>query len=165
MLSVKILLSVKPIENPTGCLLPIAAKAKFLRLLLRVEVMILTAEGRQNAMAIPLRARKRMISLALRASPQPIVKNDCKTELARYMNLEPRASAIEPERRRAQPQVSVWMEDSLKAMLKRYPYRYRVRTNTLESKIVRNAQIDDYSRQDDSSQAAKQRTDTRDKSD
>jgi hypothetical protein len=33
------------------------------------------------------------------------------------MNLEPRVSAIEPERRRAQPQVSAWMEDGLEGVL------------------------------------------------
>jgi hypothetical protein len=30
-----------------------------------------------------------------------------------YMNLEPRASAMEPESRRTQPQVRAWMEDGL----------------------------------------------------
>jgi hypothetical protein len=113
ILSVKTPPSVRPIEKPTGCPPPIDAKAKFLRLPSRVEVMILTAEGRQNAMATPLRARNRIISLALRASPQPRVKNDCRIEPAMYMNLEPRASAIEPESRRVQPHVKAWIEDGL----------------------------------------------------
>ena len=89
------------------------AKAKFLRLPSRVEVMMLTAEGRQKAIATPLRARKMMISLALRARPHPRVKNDCSIEPAMYMKREPRASAIEPERRRAQPHVKAWIEDGL----------------------------------------------------
>lgn len=92
------------------------ANAKFLRLPSKVEVMMLTAEGRQKAMATPLRARKMMISFAFRARPQPRVKNDCSIEPTMYMNREPRASAIEPERRRAQPQVKAWMEDGLYVM-------------------------------------------------
>jgi hypothetical protein len=104
------------------------AKAKFLRLPSSVEVIMLTAEGRQKAIATPLRARKMMISLALRASPQPRVKNDCSIEPTMYMKREPRASAMEPERRRAQPHVKAWMEDGLRGMSVCILDRYVLRT-------------------------------------
>jgi hypothetical protein len=74
---------------------------------------MLTAEGRQKAMAIPLRPRKMINSFALRAKPHPRVKKDCRMEPTWYMNLEPRASAMEPESRRTQPHVKAWMEDGL----------------------------------------------------
>jgi len=74
---------------------------------------MLTAEGKQKAMATPLRPRKMISSLALRARPHPRVKKDWRIDPTWYINLEPRASAIDPESRRTQPQVKAWMEDGL----------------------------------------------------
>jgi hypothetical protein len=44
------------------------------------------------------------------------VKNDWRMEPTWYMNLEPRASAIEPESKSVQPQVRACMEDGLCAL-------------------------------------------------
>lgn len=83
----------------------------------RVDVMMLTAEGRQKAMAIPLRPRKIMSCVALRERPQPRVKTDCKIDPSMYMNREPNASAMEPDNRRTQPHVRACMDDGLSVVL------------------------------------------------
>jgi len=72
--------------------------------------MILTAEGKQNEMAMPLRPRNRMIWVLLRERPHPKMKPACKTQPVKYMKRAPSASAIAPEIRRLQPFVNAWME-------------------------------------------------------
>ena len=111
MLSVTTPPRASPTPKPTGCPPPIAAKAKFLRLPTNDRVMMATADGRQKASAMPLRPRNMMISALVCESPQPRTKPACRILPTRYMNLEPNASAMEPERSREQPVVRAWIED------------------------------------------------------
>lgn len=113
MLSVSIPPRVRPMENPIGWPPPMAAKAKLRRFPSRVDVIMLTADGRQKAIAIPLRPRKIMSWIALCERPQPRVKTVCKIDPTMYMNLEPNASAMEPDNRRRHPHVSACMDDGL----------------------------------------------------
>jgi hypothetical protein len=66
--------------------------------------MMLTALGRQKDMAIPLRARKTVNWIPVCERPQPTVKAMSRTQPVRYIVLPPMTSAMEPERRRVQPQ-------------------------------------------------------------
>jgi hypothetical protein len=69
--------SINPTLKPIGWPPPIEANAMFLLLPWgNVLVMILTAEGRQNEMAIPAKPRKTMIWVLVSARPQASVKPD-----------------------------------------------------------------------------------------
>jgi hypothetical protein len=66
---------------------------------------MLTAEGRQNEIAIPAKPRKTMIWVLVSARPQASVKPDWRKQPMRYIGLEPTTSAIEPSSKSVQPQV------------------------------------------------------------
>jgi hypothetical protein len=71
-----------------------------------VLVMIETADGRQNEIATPAKARKTMSWVAVVARPQANVNADCKTQPVRYMGRLPTTSATDPSSSNVQPHAS-----------------------------------------------------------
>jgi hypothetical protein len=90
------------------------AKAMFLLLPSgKVLVMMLTAEGRQNEIATPARARKTMSCVPVRDRPHASVKMDWRIQPVKYMGREPTTSDTEPSSRSVQPQVKAYMDRGL----------------------------------------------------
>lgn len=96
----------KPTVKPMGLPPPIDANST-----LRAfhsgndDVMILTAEGRQNELATPARPRKMTNSGPECDKPQTIVRTDCKKQPNRYIALLPITSERTPARSSALPLV------------------------------------------------------------
>lgn len=72
-----------------------------------------TADGKQKERETPERARKRISCAPVLLRPHPKMNPAWRTHPDRYINLLPRASASEPERRSVQPHVNAWIEEGL----------------------------------------------------
>jgi hypothetical protein len=106
--------STKPTVKPMGLPLPIDAKATFLAFPSgNDDVMMLTAEGRQNELATPARPRNITSSGPVRDKPHAIVKTDCRKQPNRYIGLLPITSERRPAMRSVQPLVRAKIDDGL----------------------------------------------------
>lgn len=103
-----------PTLKPRGWPPPIAPKARFLLGPdLKYVIIRLTADGKQNEMAMPASARNTIIWTAVFERPHANVNMLCKNVPSRYILRAPTTSATAPDKIRVQPHVKEYMDVGL----------------------------------------------------